>query len=175
MANSLYDKGRAAFLDGSISWSSDTIKIVLVDGTLYTPSLSGDQFLTAITSGARVATSGALSSKSSTAGVANAAQVVLTAVAGAACAYIAIYKDTGSASTSPLIGLIDTATGLPVTPNGGDITVTWDTGATKIFKLAEALTEDEKAAIDGAGGMLRWILDAIFGQPRIVLGEPSLA
>ena len=32
-----------------------------------------------------------------------------------------IYKDTGSEATSPLIAYIDTATGLPITPNGGDI------------------------------------------------------
>jgi hypothetical protein len=34
-----------------------------------------------------------------------------------------------------LIARIDTATGLPVTPNGGDITVQWDAGADKIFTL----------------------------------------
>ena len=33
------------------------------------------------------------------------------------------------------INFIDTATGLPITPNGGDIIVTWDNGANKIFKL----------------------------------------
>lgn len=37
-----------------------------------------------------------------------------------------IYADTGTESTSPLIAFIDTATGLPITPNGGDIIVTWD-------------------------------------------------
>ena len=46
-----------------------------------------------------------------------------------------IYKDTGTEATSPLIAYIDTATGLPVTPNGGNITVTWDNGTNKIFKL----------------------------------------
>jgi len=34
-----------------------------------------------------------------------------------------------------LIAFIDTATNLPVTPNGGDIIVAWDNGANKIFKL----------------------------------------
>ena len=46
-----------------------------------------------------------------------------------------IYKDTGDNATSPLIALIDSATGLPITPNGGDIIVVWDNGANKIFKL----------------------------------------
>jgi hypothetical protein len=34
-----------------------------------------------------------------------------------------------------LIAYIDTATGLPVTPGGGDIDITWDNGSNKIFKL----------------------------------------
>jgi len=38
-------------------------------------------------------------------------------------------------STSRLIAWIDTGTNLPVTPNGGDITVQWDAGANRIFKL----------------------------------------
>ena len=33
---------------------------------------------------------------------------------------IVIYKDTGTEATSPLLAMIDTATGLPITPNGGD-------------------------------------------------------
>jgi len=48
---------------------------------------------------------------------------------------IEIYKDSGVESTSRLIANIDTATGLPVTPNGGDITVVFDAGANRIFKL----------------------------------------
>ena len=46
-----------------------------------------------------------------------------------------IYRDTGTEATSPLIAYIDTATGLPITPNGGDIIVVWDDGANKIFRL----------------------------------------
>ena len=34
-----------------------------------------------------------------------------------------------------LIAHLDTGTGFPVTPNGSDITVTWDAGASKIFAL----------------------------------------
>jgi hypothetical protein len=46
-----------------------------------------------------------------------------------------IYKDTGVSGTSPLIAYIDTGTNFPVTPNGGDITVQWSSGASRIFKL----------------------------------------
>jgi hypothetical protein len=34
-----------------------------------------------------------------------------------------------------LIAYIDTATGLPVTPNGQNITVSFDNGSNRIFKL----------------------------------------
>lgn len=135
MANALYDKGREAFLSGSISWSSDNIKVVLVDVGDYTADLATDQYLSSIAAVGRVATSGNLASKTVAAGVADAADVTFSAVSGDQCEALVIYKDTGDAATSPLIAYIDSATNLPVTPNGGDITVAWDNGANKIFKL----------------------------------------
>lgn len=135
MANSHYDLGLQKFLEGSIAWLTDDIKAVLVDGADYTPNLATDEFLADIAVGGRVATSGNFTSKTSTGGVADAADVTLSAVTGDESEYIAIYKDTGSAATSPLIGLIDTATNLPITPNGGDIIISWDNGANRIFKL----------------------------------------
>lgn len=134
MANEIYSKGRQAFLEGSIAWLSDTIKLVLVTSA-YTPAISTDQFLSDIPGGAIVATSGALSGKTSTDGTANASNETFSSVTGSAAAFVVIFKDTGVAGTSPLILLIDTATGLPVTPNGGDIEIDWDTGANKIFTL----------------------------------------
>jgi hypothetical protein len=135
MANALYDKARQKFLDADIDWSADNIKCVLVDTGAYTPDLANDEFLSDIPVGARIATSGNLSGKTSTAGVADASDVTFTAVSGVQSEALVIYKDTGVAGTSPLIGYIDSATGLPVTPSGGDITVNWDNGANKIFKL----------------------------------------
>jgi hypothetical protein len=47
-----------------------------------------------------------------------------------------IYNNTpGTEATKDLIAYIDVATGLPFTPSGGDITVQWDSGANRIFKL----------------------------------------
>jgi hypothetical protein len=133
--NKLYGLARQAFLEGTLCWLDPTnIKAVLCDAT-YVPSMDTDQFLAIITAGKRVATSGNLASKSSTLGVANAGNVTFSAVSGSAIYSIVLYKDTGDEATSPLIAYIDTATGLPVTPSGGDIIVQWDTGANKIFKL----------------------------------------
>lgn len=133
MANSLYDLGRESFLKGEISWSGDNIKACLVDSASYTPNTATDQFLSDL-SGV-VATSGNLASKTTTDGVADAADVTFSSVTGNQSEYIVVYQDTGVSTTSRLIALVDTATGLPVTPNGGDIVVQWDSAANKIFKL----------------------------------------
>lgn len=135
MANALYDKAREAFATGGINWTADTIKVVLVDTGAHVPNLATNQYLSDIAPAARVATSGPLTGKTATAGVCNAANVNFSAVSGASVEALVIYKDTGNAATSSLIALIDTATGLPVSPNGGDINIAWDTGANRIFKL----------------------------------------
>jgi len=60
--------------------------------------------------------------------------LTFTAVTGASVEALTIYRHNSGANTTwRLVLFIDTATGLPVTPNGGDITVTWD--AQGIFKL----------------------------------------
>lgn len=135
MANALYDLGREGFLAGDIDWDANTIKIMLIDEADDTIDLATDDNLDDRASGARVATSSALGSKTTTAGVADAADVTFSAVTGDVSESIDGFKDTGTESTSRLIFNIDTATGLPVTPNGGDITVTWSNGSDKIFKL----------------------------------------
>jgi hypothetical protein len=135
MASALYDKGREGFLDGSIDWDTDDIRAILVDTGAYTFSAAHD-FLDDVAAPARISVSSALGSKTVTSGVADAADVTFTAVTGASVEAIILYKHTGTDSTSRLIAYIDTASsGLPVTPNGGDITIQWDNGANKIFKL----------------------------------------
>lgn len=134
MANALYEKAREGFLSGQINFSSDNIKAVLVDTGTYTANLATDQYLSDIPSGARVATSGNLTSKTVTNGVADAADVTYTAVTGASIEAVVLYKDTGTASSSRLICYIDSgASGIPITPNGGDIATAWN--ASGIFKL----------------------------------------
>jgi hypothetical protein len=135
MANALFDKARQRFLEGQFNWNTDTIKAVLVDTGTYTANLSAHEYLADVGAGARISTSGAFTGKSTTGGAADANDVTFTTVTGASIEAIIIYKDTGVDATSPLIAYIDTATGLPITPNGGDIIVTWDNGANKIFKL----------------------------------------
>lgn len=135
MSSALYTKGKEAILSGSVDWLTDNIKAVLVDAADYTVNTSTHQYLSDIAAGGRVATSSNLSSKTATDGAADAADITFSAVSGDVSEAIVIYKDTGSAATSPLICYIDTATGLPATPNGGNITVSWSNGSSKIFSL----------------------------------------
>ncbi|MBS1722365.1 MAG: hypothetical protein JSS66_05100 [Armatimonadetes bacterium] len=131
MANTLYDKGREAFLAGDADWDANTIKIALLSAS-YTFSQS-HQYLSDVTG--VVATSSALSSKTVTNGVADAADVTFSAVTGSQVTQFIIYVDSGVAGTSRLLVYFDTATNLPVTPNGGDIGLTFDNGSNKIFRL----------------------------------------
>jgi hypothetical protein len=135
MANQLYDAGREAFLAGNLDWDANTIKIAFVDSSNYSLAITTDDYLDDISASGIVAVSAALGSKTTTDGVADAADITVSSVSGSQFEYIIIYQDSGSTATSRLIAAIDSATGLPCTPNGGDITVQWDSGANKIFKL----------------------------------------
>lgn len=135
MANTLFDASRQRFLEAQLNWMTDTIKVILVDTGAYTPQTAVHQYLSDIPTSSRIAGPVTLTSKTTTGGAADAADVTFTSVNGPSIEAIVIYADTGTESTSPLIAFIDTATGLPITPNGGDIIVTWDNGVNKIFKV----------------------------------------
>jgi len=130
VASTLYPIGKKAILDADIDLSADTIKVALVDTGTYIYSAAHDFYndLSGV-----VGTPGTLASKTTTAGVFDAADLVFSAVSGASVEALVIYKDTGNAATSALIAYIDTGTGLPVTPNGGDITIAWN--ASGIFAI----------------------------------------
>ena len=55
MANTLYDAARKRFLEGQINWMTDTIKVYLVDTGAYTPQTSTHEYLSDISSSARIA------------------------------------------------------------------------------------------------------------------------
>lgn len=135
MANALYDASRNGFLNGDKDWNSDDNRAILIDEADDTIDLAADDFLDDRAGAARVATSGAMTGEAGTAGVADADDVTWTAVSGDVSESIDLYNHTGTESTSDLTCNIDTATGLPVTPGGGDITARWDNGANKVFKL----------------------------------------
>lgn len=137
MASALYPKAKESFLsqNPSIDLDTDTIKVALINlATDYTYS-AAHQYLSSVTTYSGT-TDQTLGSKTVTSGVFDAADSTFTSVAisgSKTVAALVVYKDTGSAATSPLIAYIDGFSA--VTPNGGNITVAWDNGAAKIFAL----------------------------------------
>ena len=136
MANALYDKAREQFLLAGINWDTASFKAVLVDSANYTVDLTTHTSLADIAAGARISASVALvNTLVLPNGAADADDTTFTSVTGSSIEALVIYLDTGTENTSTLIAYIDTATGLPITPNSGDIIVTWDNGTNKIFRL----------------------------------------
>lgn len=133
MANAIYPKWKEALLQASSdSALTGTVKVALVDTGTYTYSAS-HQFLSDLSGVVGTAqTIGA--TKTYTNGVFDGADVTFTSVSGNTAEALVIYIDTGVAGTSRLVAFLDTnVTGLPVTPNGGNIAVTWN--ASGIFGL----------------------------------------
>lgn len=135
MANALYGKTRQKFLTGGLNWLSGNTKVVLVDTGVYTPNMATDEFLSDIPVGARVATSGNLVNKTAVLGAADADDIVITAVSGATAEALVLYVDSGVDATSVLVGFWDTASGLVLTPNGGDVVIQWGNTDSRIFRL----------------------------------------
>ena len=138
MASALYGKGRQRFLKGEINWETDDIKAILVDAGAYgniSAAINLHEFLTDVPPSSIFATSTSLTGKTTDLGAADAADIEFSSVTGPTLEAIIIYQDTGTPATSPLIAWLDSGTGLPITPNGGNIIVTWDNGINKIFRL----------------------------------------
>lgn len=126
MANAIYPKYKEALLDAftDTDMSGLTVKVALIDTGTYTYS-AAHQFFSSVTG--VVGTPQTITTKTVTNGVFDGDNVTFTGVTGASVEALLIYIDTGTASTSRLVAYIDTGvTGLPVTPNGGDITITWN-------------------------------------------------
>lgn len=133
--NTLYPKGREAFLTGEIDWLGDDIKVVICEaGYVYDDA---HEFLSDVTD--VIDTSGNLTNKSATDGIADADDVTFTAVpAGPDIERVIVFQDTGNPATSRLIVYYDRNTAsvqIELTPSGLDVLVQWSNGALKMFRL----------------------------------------
>ena len=120
---------------GDITAAGTTVKVRLLRQSAYAFS-QANQFAAAlpaaivadVTLGAKTANGGGADPGCFDAGDATFASVP----SGAAIDCLAVYKDTGTPATAPLLFYID---GFTVTPNGGDITIQWQNSAPWIAKL----------------------------------------
>lgn len=119
MANVIYPKFLEKILNDALS--GVVVKSALVDSGSYTYS-AAHEFLSDVPT--RISDSVAVTGKTFSDGQFDCSNPVYPAVAaGGPHEIVVFYIDTGGAGTSRIICFIDTATGLPVTPNGLDITV----------------------------------------------------
>jgi hypothetical protein len=135
MASALYNKGREGFLDGSIDWDTDDIRVMLVLDTYIFDADDNDvaDLIPATNDNGRTA---ALGTKTVADGVAGAAGTSLVATAALASDALVIYKYAAADADARLIAYIDVGTGLPFTPAAGQtVNIAWDVGANLIFKL----------------------------------------
>lgn len=138
MANAIYDLWKQEILKGTANNllnSADGatgVFAALVDAGTYTFS-QAHQFYSSLTG--IVGTDQEITTKTQALGVFDGSDLTYTAVTGASVEAIVLYrKNAGANTTWPLIAYIDTGvTNLPVTPNGGSITITWN--ASGIFKI----------------------------------------
>jgi hypothetical protein len=138
MANAIYDLWKQEILKGTANnllnsaEGATGVFAALVDTGTYTFS-QAHQFYSSLTG--VVGTDQEILTKTQVAGAFDGTDLTYTAVTGASVEAIVLYrKNAGANTTWPLIAYIDTGvTNLPVTPNGGNITITWN--ASGIFKI----------------------------------------
>ena len=131
MANAIYPKYKEAILAASanVSLRTGTVKVALSTAAYN----SAHDFYDDVSANS-IGTPQTIANTTVTNGLFDGDNVTFTAVTGNSVEALLIYIDTGSAATSRLVAWIDTSvTGLPVTPNGGDISITWN--ASGIFQL----------------------------------------
>lgn len=132
MANKFYPKGAEKFGRAQINWESDDIAVAIVSAS-YTYSDS-HEFLSSV--GALVGAKQVLAGKTFAGGVFDATDVGFGAIAaGSTGKALVLFKDTGSAATSPLLVYLDDVVGFPFATNGAEVTIPWSDGVAKIFSL----------------------------------------
>lgn len=108
-----------------------TIRAMFIDHADDTP-VATDGFISDLLSLSRVpaiASCPALASKTNgvvAVGTFDSADVTLTSLTGDQSESLILFEDSGVEATSDLIARWDVATGLPLTPNGGNVTVVWN-------------------------------------------------
>lgn len=130
MANAVYPKYKESLLNGDantiLTGSGSTgLYVALVDTGTYTYS-AAHQFYSSLSG--IVGTDQEIGSVTLTNGLIDGNDVTFTAVSGATVEALVFYrKNAGANTTWRLVAYIDTSvTGLPVTPNGGNIAIAWN-------------------------------------------------
>lgn len=128
MPNQLYDTFKEGLLNKIFDMDTDIIKATLVDTATYTFSAAHDTYgggTPDVPDVEKVAVSGQLATPTITNGVFDTQDFTWSTVTGDQSEAIILWDDTIAAPPDHLVAYYDQSiTGMPVTPNGGDINVT---------------------------------------------------
>ena len=128
MADAVYDDARNNILGngthGQTDWDTDNMRAILYDEGADALNLA-DVDLADILTAARIGETANLTTTvgSAATGAWDHTDETIATVTGATVESIVYFEETGTDSTSPLLLNIDSWTGLPLTPNGGDVTL----------------------------------------------------
>lgn len=133
MANAVYPLFKQELMKGNANNVLNSAEGVtgvycaLVDTGVYTYNAT-HQFYSAL-SGSVIGTDQEILGKTQVNGIFDGSDITFPSVTGPTVEALVLYRKNGGANTTwPLIAYLDTEiTGLPVSPNGGDITITWAT------------------------------------------------
>lgn len=127
MANVLYPLFKQALMNKEHNLDTDSIRATLIDLADYTYGAAHATYADAtVPAAAKVAVSAGLAATTIANGVFDSDDFSWSTVTGDQSEAIILWNDTPTTPTAdPLIAFYDTGvTGLPVTPNGGNINVT---------------------------------------------------
>lgn len=118
----LYDRAKQGYLAGSLTWFSPMRAVLVTADYRAKPT---DLSLTSIPPAAILATSDLLDGLEVLGGRAAAGNVWFHDVMGADAAAVVLYADRVIPGMSPLVCYIDSAEGLPFSPDGSPVRVEW--------------------------------------------------
>lgn len=139
----LYGPALAIVWSAGINWGSDTIKVALLTSS-YTPDQDAHNYFDDVSAyevtGTGYTAGGATLASKTNAYTSGTNTMALDAADSTwtsstiTARYAALYKDTGTASTSPLIGYVDF--GADQSSSAGPFTITWDAAGIATFTVA---------------------------------------
>lgn len=135
MASFVYTPAKTALLSGTLDFTADDIRLLLVDSTTTADTEQDIQFVGGLATLGELSGTGyvrkALASEAVNEDAGNnraefdAVDVTWTGIDAGTAAAAVLYKHVTNDADSPLIAYIDTG-GFPFVTNGGDFTIQWN-------------------------------------------------
>ena len=137
MANFVYKKAKESLLNGEFNLSSNSLKVLLIDKSLYTPNENSDQYISDIPAGAIKKRSNSMTNVITSLGVLDGDNVSINDYSGEGFSAMVLYQSGSSDSNSKLIFFIDTSSGLPFAGSNSNtpVTIIWSDSNTKILSI----------------------------------------